>query len=190
MAWTCVLIVATDEASLALRRYADRPCMAKPHGMACHDARTLVGTAPIVISERETWDVAVEQPPRSDPRWPTRCVCGYQFQDGDTWQLSKDRLYRRQDTGALLTLHEVEPGMMWEAPWFADWWHGPDGRCLILALPGHGQWTIDGPASNGPGWTREGEPPTITARPSIASPNYHGWLTNGVLSDDLEGRRY
>ena len=190
MSWDCILLVATDQVSLSLRRYADAPCLVKPHGMSMHDARTFIGTAPIVISARETWDVEVAQPAHTDPRWPTQCGCGYVFQEGDTWQLSKNRLYVPQDTGDLLTLHDVEPGMMWETPWFADEWHGADGRCFTMALPGHGEWTIDGPASNGSGWTRTGEPPKITARPSIASKNYHGWLTDGVLSDDLEGRTY
>jgi hypothetical protein len=196
MPWTCVLLVETDQASLALRRFSYEACAAKPHGMNFHDARTYIGVTPIIVSERKTWDVEVAQPPQTDPRWPIQCVCGYVFQEGDTWQLSKNRLYARQDTGALLTLHEVDPGMMWETPWFADEWHGPDGRCYTMALPGHGEWTIDGPSSNGQGWTRSGEPPKLTVTPSILShgsstrKGYHGFLTDGVLTDDLEGRNY
>ena len=199
MSWTCVLLIATDRASLSLRRYAaDSRCTVSGHGV--HNARTLIGTAPIVVSERGTWDIeGVDQPPHSDSRWPTHCVCGYAFQESDTWQLFKSRLYERQDTHEQLTLHEAEPGMLWDAPWFLDFkdpWAGPDGRSLIMRLPGNGEWAIDGPSSNGPGWTRTGEPPSITVRPSIlshpssAGPGYHGFLTDGVLSDDLEGRRY
>ena len=190
MTWTCVLLLETDQASLALRRYASADCAAKPHGMSIHDARAYIGTAPVVISERGTWDVDVETPPQSDPRWPKECACGYIFTGDDTWQLSKARLYARQDTGAQLTMHEVEPGMLWETPWLADHWHGPDGRCYTMALPGHGEWTIDGPSSNGQGWTRTGEPPRFTVNPSILSPGYHGWLRDGVLSDDTDGRTY
>ena len=199
MTWTCVLLIATDQASLSLRRYASKGTCAVS-GRGIHDAETLIGTASIVISERDTWDVEeLERPPASDPRWPTHCVCGYTFQEDDTRQLFKSRLYRREDTGALLTLSEAEPGMMWDADWLLDMgetYTGPDGRCFIMRLPGHGEWTIDGPSSNGPGWERTGEPPKITVRPSILShpskmrQGYHGWLTDGVLSDDLEGRTY
>jgi hypothetical protein len=115
------------------------------------------------------------------------------FQDVETWQLSKNRLYVRQDTGAELTLHEAEPGMMWDAPWYLDFsdpWAGPDGRSLVMRLPAGGEWAIDGPSRSGGRWTRTGEPPLITARPSILSTHYHGWLTDGILSDDLEGRQY
>lgn len=193
MPWTCILLRATDHARLALRRYAEGPCNASPNGVSIHDARALIGTAPVITHpDRETWEVvAPPQPPKTDPRWPTHCACGYVFHDEDEWQLSSHRLYERQDTHEHLTLHEVQPGMLWDAPWLLDMgWAGPDGRSLVLALPDGGQWTIDGPSSNGPGWTRTGEPPHITTRPSILSTRYHGWLTDGVLSDDLEGRTY
>jgi hypothetical protein len=72
MAWICVLLVATDQARLALRRYADSPCLVHPSGMSIHDARTPIGTAPIVVNERGNWDVADEQPAHDDPRWPQR----------------------------------------------------------------------------------------------------------------------
>lgn len=37
------------------------------------------------------------------------------------------------------------------------------------------------------GWTVTGEAPNITVRPSINAVGvYHGWLTDGVLSDGLE----
>lgn len=196
MSWTCVLLIATDRARLSLRRYASgKLCSTSGHGI--HDASTAIGTAPIVIGERGTWHVDAEELPHTDPRWPAACTCGYRFEDGDAWQLFQDRLYRREDTGALLTLREAEPGMLWDASWFVEMgWAGPDGRSLVMRLPGNGEWTIDGPSQNGPGWERTGEPPRITVRPSIlsypstAGPGYHGWLTDGILSDDLEGRIY
>ncbi|MCL5265184.1 MAG: hypothetical protein M1343_08345 [Chloroflexi bacterium] len=41
------------------------------------------------------------------------------------------------------------------------------------------------------GWTVTGEAPNITCSPSInAVGAYHGFLQNGVLSDDVEGRTY
>lgn len=41
------------------------------------------------------------------------------------------------------------------------------------------------------GWTVTGQPPNVTCSPSInAIGDWHGWLQNGVLSDDVEGRTY
>jgi hypothetical protein len=190
--WTCVLLIETDRASLALRRYGGGSCPLMPGRSSYHNARTLIGEAPVTVSERGTWDVEMEQPPRTDPRWPAHCACGYVFLEADTWQLATHRLYMRQDTGVTLTLREAEPGMLWDAPWLLAMpnYRGPDGRSLVMRLPDGGEWTIDGPSTNGPGWERTGTPPQITARPSILSPGYHGWLTDGVLSADLEGRTY
>src|SRR5262247_4587632 len=101
MSWTCILLTATNEASLSLRRYASKStCVVS--GMGIHNAHALIGTAPIVVSDRGTWDVdTVAQPPETDPRWPTYCACGYAFTSEDTHQLFKSRLYRRGDTGEL-----------------------------------------------------------------------------------------
>lgn len=41
------------------------------------------------------------------------------------------------------------------------------------------------------GWTVSGEIPNITVHPSInIVGSYHGWLQNGVVSQDCEGRNY
>ncbi len=62
---------------------------------------------------------------------------------------------------------------------------------LFVCLPNGNHWCVDQRESGGTnGWTVTGVPPCITARPSILSVDYHGWLTDGVLSDDLEGRTY
>lgn len=68
---------------------------------------------------------------------------------------------------------------------------------LLIQLP-DGPWCMDGIASGDDtesGWTVTGEPPEITVKPSINSRagqpgGYHGFLTAGILSDDLEGRTY
>lgn len=68
-------------------------------------------------------------------------------------------------------------------------------RPLWVMTPG-GCWCVDEkPFVSGKyqesGWTVTGEAPNITCSPSINFPGrYHGYLINGVLSDDLEGRRY
>lgn len=64
---------------------------------------------------------------------------------------------------------------------------------ICVCLPGGGWWTVDQKPSNGSesGWTVTGDAPNLTAQPSInAEGLYHGWLKDGVLSDDLEGRTY
>lgn len=194
MPYPLIPITATDQASLALRRYAMDACAGNPYGAGSHDARTLIGTAPVVVlDERGTWDVEMETPAPTDPRWPPRCACGYVFLEADVWQLSRDRLYARPDSDARLTLHEVTPGMLWDAPWYIDEdgdCVGPDGRSLVVRLPDGTNWAIDAPSTHGAHWTRLGTPPLISATPSILSTRYHGWLRNGVLSDDLGGRSY
>lgn len=62
---------------------------------------------------------------------------------------------------------------------------------LVVRTPG-GDWHVDGPSKNGGRWTRSGEPPNVTANPSILQQNpsvycgtreYHGFLRNGVLEE-------
>ncbi len=101
------------------------------------------------------------------------------------------------------------PGDMWFAPWLLK----PEWSCLLsdeyrrdwmgkrpplmVRLPNRLNFIIDGAASaQTSGWTVTGEAPNITVSPSIncnrfdPRGGYHGWLQNGVLSDDLEGRTY
>jgi hypothetical protein len=62
---------------------------------------------------------------------------------------------------------------------------------LTLVLPDGNIWIVDSRASNeAAGWDLTCDPPNLTARPSIMTDTYHGWLTDGVLSNDLEGRTY
>lgn len=42
-------------------------------------------------------------------------------------------------------------------------------------------WLVDAPSKQGSPWTREGKPPKVTARPSILTSRYHGFLTDGFL---------
>jgi hypothetical protein len=65
---------------------------------------------------------------------------------------------------------------------------------LIVETPG-GAWVVDGRSFDGttygPGWVRTGEPPRVTVTPSVNIVGaYHGYLRDGVLTDDLEGRIY
>lgn len=102
-----------------------------------------------------------------------------------------------------------QPGDCWPAPyivapgedrnWYVEYWLSPeyvrdwlDKRPpIIVRLPDGAEWCIDQRATdNDHGWTVTGEPPHLTANPSIASIGYHGWLRDGVLTDDVEGRSF
>jgi len=122
--------------------------------------------------------------PHDDPRWPTRCECGYEYVDDDCWQINRDRLYERSDGGPRCTMRDVPPGAMWDAWWRFTHPPGPDGRQLTVQTP-DGPWCVDSPSSNGKTpWTRTGKPPLVTARPSILMPGgYHAFLTEGVLEE-------
>jgi len=72
---------------------------------------------------------------------------------------------------------QVQPGDMWYY-----------GKTLVIKLPCGDDWAPVHP--NGAGWDITGEPPNITASPSIMDEHYHGWLKDGVFSDDTDGRTY
>lgn len=125
---------------------------------------------------------------RADPQWPKKCDCGYVFVDTDQWRVHVETLYLRVGTNELYTLSNAPAGAMYDAHWYRP--HGakttPDGKNIVLKTP-EGDWHIDGVSSNGPGWTRTGEPPNITCNPSIGIGNpqrMHGWLRNGILEID------
>jgi hypothetical protein len=63
---------------------------------------------------------------------------------------------------------------------------------IVVVLPPCWPWVVDEKASTGDsGWTVTGELPNITVTPSInAEGVYHGWIQNGVVTDDCEGRTY
>lgn len=197
---SCFLITPTGEACRALRRYTAGDTLRCPvHQTWGHTATFPLEPAPLLRDERG-FLVNKDVIPTDDPRWPMRCeACGYAFQPDDPRVVDYDEIYAGPDGQRYHTritrrpMPGAEPapaGAMWHAPWMADAWHGPDGLALYLRLPDGHDWFIDGPARSGGYWTRTGEAPRITARPSIASPGYHGWLTDGVLSPDLEGRTY
>lgn len=111
-------------------------------------------------------------PAHDDPRWPTRCDCGYAFVESDTWQVFSNPIYRRADTGEELTLREAPPGALWNAWWrIREGWTidgfgpGPDGMIVYCKTPG-GDWCIDSRASNCDRptdnehrcWVRHGDP--------------------------------
>jgi len=184
MTWQCFVIEPTGQDRRMLRRYArtDGGCALGNY----HHAEVQIDDAPADGAPiGDTW-------PHDDPRWPTHCACGYAFATTDHWQLFLDTLYRAPD-GTICTLRDAPIGAMWRATWFeeAPAWVGPDGQCWVVMLPPGGlgnEWVIDGASASGGHWQRTGTAPRFTATPSILTPRYHGFLQDGVLTADTEGR--
>lgn len=117
--------------------------------------------------------------------------------------------------GQLHSIAELPIGTMFYGrqddgwPWYccrddklADYYkqHNQHRPPILVLLPGRTLFCLDG-ACWGPGpdnkiryyggWQVTGTAPMITVAPSInIVGSYHGWLQNGVISDDCEGRRY
>lgn len=104
---------------------------------------------------------------------------------------------------------EIKPGDMWYADYYildgkpCDYLtdeyirdHMSKRPPIAVRLPSGDSFVVDSRCTvdgvfQDHGWTVTGEPPNITVTPSINMVNtYHGFLTNGVLSDDVEGRKY
>lgn len=182
----CFLIERAPAVETSLRRFT---FSSNPDGRCGshfgHDAEVVIGREPLDLDHTPNGRSIPGDGMRQDPRWPTACLfCGYVFQPEDEWQYNVSRLWTRIDTGEMFRLSAAPVGAMWHADWYPERFYpnSPDGLCLVVKTPG-GDWMVDGPSSNGPGWTRTGTIPRVTARPSIAQPGYHGWLTDGVLEE-------
>lgn len=206
----CFWLNSTEIAEVGLRRYVsgDVKC---PGPFGYHTATTVIGNFVLVAAPADStpsqWREGPDGerlvprftwPEHDDPRWPTACECGYVFSDADKWQESWDTLYRRADTGELVTLRNAPPGAMWDATWYP--WKGPDGRSLVVKCPNGHDWVIDGRATNCTMpddtehrcWVRHGEPPDITVDKqgntcaagagSIQAGDYHGFLRDGEFT--------
>jgi hypothetical protein len=108
--------------------------------------------------------------------------------------------------------YEPQVGDMWYASWRLEdmpHWLSPEyyrdwaGKRppIDIMLPsnepwGTAQFCIDMRTTNDSnlgdhGWTVTGEAPNITLSPSINMKGvYHGWIQNGVVSEDCEGRKF
>ena len=65
-------------------------------------------------------------------------------------------------------------------------------RPLLVMMPNREVFCIDSAVSGEwRGWTVTGQAPCITVSPSInLVGRYHGWIQNGVISADCEGRTF
>jgi len=139
---------------------------------------------------------APDIPEDGDPRVPTTCDCGHIFSPHTT-STSSGRWYRDPRDGSTFRhLAQAPAGAMWYAPYLLDgrWSLSPEyirdheGKRppVVVQLPAGGAWCVDERARSngqvhGTGWTVTGEAPKLTASPSILTPSYHGFLTDGVL---------
>ena len=177
----CFLLEPSEVAEVSLRRFT------YVNGTPCttwgHNATVALGQVEYPLSNDLEGDSTILVD-RTDPRWPIACEhCGYSFLDTDEWQRNNHRMYRRADgTGGLTVLGQAPVGSMWYASWLKglQGFRSPDGNILIVRTPG-GDWVVDGPSTNGGGWTRTGIAPNVSVTPSIVIGSYHGFLTGGVL---------
>lgn len=86
---------------------------------------------------------------------------------------------------------DKRPGAMWRLKLHEGGIH------WCVRLPNGGIFDINSKSSTDhKPWDVTGEAPNITANPSIVHlgsahvKGWHGWLKNGVLTDDCEGRTY
>lgn len=79
--------------------------------------------------------------------------------------------------------------------------HNSHRPLLFVWLPGRTLFCVDskcwktdvagGKIEYYGGWAVTGDAPNITVHPSInVGGSYHGWLQNGVIGDDVEGRKF
>jgi hypothetical protein len=192
---TCFMLEPTDRLQIRFRRYRGGSDCKRPDGKpGYHNADIALPaeyTAPVDAEGRAHG--FGRKPTADELTWvgweqiATCKRCGYTFEDADPFQVNGDLVYRRTDTGEDMTLLEAPAGAMWYADWYPG--KGPDGHCLAVKLPNGTDWLVDAPSSSGGNWTRTGEPPNVTAQPSIGSgdpadPNYyHGFLRDGKLVD-------
>jgi hypothetical protein len=148
MNYKCFLIEETGRQKIYLRRYGrddDKKC---PGRYGYHNADAYIGEG----VENKNAEGHITAPPvsdyKDDPRWPAACPCGYVFTADDNIQVFTQSIYKRVDTGEEMTLKEAPVGAMWNAWWCVGFQQGPDGKCLIVRMPGDHDWTVDGRASN------------------------------------------
>lgn len=171
-------------------------CEAKYHNVSVD-----IGTFPSIKTEGGYLSSPTVEEYQNDPRWPTKAICGYEFTDDDYRQVNDEEIYTGPD-GREYTLDNPVPGMIYESWWLAPDWAGEeDGKSYICITPDGWIWQIDGPCSNCTRpeephhcWCRHGEAPNFTVDKvgntckagagSIQTPNWHGFLKNGILSEN------
>lgn len=198
----CFFLSGVQSWMVYLRRWADHDCKGD---WGYHNAQNLIG----IVYDHPASQI-FNTPALDDPRWPKECSCGYAFQPHDTFQMQKEQLFRRMDTGELITLPDAPPGAMWHADWMLEGvdpekcgnsLRGLDGHSLVVRLPNRHDWLVDSRCSNctmkedniHKCWPRHGEVPNITVDKngntcaagagSVMVDGWHGFLRNGWLEE-------
>lgn len=129
-----------------------------------------------------------------DVRWPKQCHCGYNFHPEDNWQVNVERLHAGAPDGKLYRLRELPPGAVWRASWMEDnakTYGNARGEVWAVQMPCMIEFIIYAKGEDGRGWDVRGELPGITVSPSIHQiGEYHGYIQDGVISEDCEGRAF
>lgn len=213
MPWKVFIVRPTERAIIELRRFCwSSQSSACTGRMGYHDAEAVIGEEDFKSEwngKGDSTQAVFERFPKDDPRWPKQCVgCGYVFQDGDQWQFNLHKIFEGERDGVLVrgviqmsSANALPPGALWlidPADKAADCCFGqprPDGKHWQIMLPGGREWEMTGPSwdkgKQGPAWAISGTPPLVTAHPSINIPGrYHGFVQNGIVTDDCEGRKF
>lgn len=67
----------------------------------------------------------------------------------------------------------------------------PGSDAVWIRLPNHEWFCPDKKYADNQQWTLTGDWPNVTVTPSInCIGSYHGWITNGQVTEDCEGRKY
>ena len=184
MGTKCFIVTRLPRARIWLRRFASNAAAREVPGAKCsingyHDALVFLADVPdLNICGREP---TAEE--KLNPKWPSKCDCGYQFTDQDEWQIFNWNLCA--DAGGKIYVMRSRdrsfpdgypPGAMHWETWLHEdgrkcaFWDNCDGRHLIVTCPNGREWDVDSRASNCtmPNdrthrcWIRHGEVPNIT----------------------------
>lgn len=145
--------------------------------LGCHDASVVIDDRLFLNADDST---IPDEDVMKDPRWPSHCPCGYMFQLGDEWQDNHFRLWSGAPDGKEYALRDklLPPGACRVDEDGLIFVRLPDGEDFCPNLT----WSKER-------WTVSGVPPHLTVSPSInAVGTYHGYISAGVLSDDVEKR--
>jgi hypothetical protein len=200
--WKCFMVSPTDRGAVTLRVYETTPGSPCPLNDGYHNAEVRIEDVPWTGGE-QCHGYGGASFPKDDPRWPTVCGCGQLFTPSAYRQHNVDRIFAGVRNGQTVEgVHgNIGPVLPPGATWLLkpDEWQykhykcqpGPDGLAVAVRLPAGLVWAVDGEGTNGCRWTRTGTPPEITMSPSINfTGSYHGWVQNGYVTEECEGRRF
>jgi hypothetical protein len=111
------------------------------------------------------------------------------------------------DENGLVDISKRQVGDMWyldipvedlgerhlSAQYFAE---NANRQPIVVLMPGRNYLLVDGKCYDDKkgyhdGWIVKGIPPLLTVTPSLnLVGRYHGYITNGVITDDVEGRKF